>query len=178
MMRKVAFDFDSTLDRESIQRYAAELMERGYEVWIVTSRPEKFEDGVWRNFTPDNDDLFKVAEKLGIPIERIHFTGYQLKETFLKGKGFVFLLDDDYVELRHTNKYTKCAAIGSLSSSWKHKCERVLNKEDDWDKLYTSLRNIEKVPKGEIKTKRQWMEIVNTSDIKFERLVESGTYFK
>lgn len=31
-MRKVAFYFDNTLDRESIQKYAAELIERGYEV--------------------------------------------------------------------------------------------------------------------------------------------------
>ena len=178
MKQKVAFDFDSTLDRESVQKYAAELIERGYEVWIVTSRPEKFENGTWRNFTPSNDDLFKVAAELGIPRERIHFTGYKLKETFLNGKGFVFLLDDDYVELRHTNRYTKCAAIGSLSSSWKIKCERVLNKENDWDKEHTSIIDIENIPSGTVKTKRQWMELLNISDIKFERQVEQGTYFK
>jgi hypothetical protein len=178
-MRKVAFDFDSTLDRESVQKYATELINSGdYEVWIVTSRPEVYTAKGWKNFSPDNDDLFKVADELGISRDHIHFTGYGLKSDFLITKGFVFLLDDDHVELKAVMSETACVAISALGSAWKHKCERVLNKKDDLDKPFLSLRNIEKVTKDSIKTKRQWMEIVNTSSVKFDRLVEARTYFK
>ena len=35
---KVSFDFDSTLSRKDVQSFAKELVDRGLEVWIVTSR--------------------------------------------------------------------------------------------------------------------------------------------
>ena len=37
-MQRVSFDMDSTLDIPSIQEYAKMLVEKGIEVWIVTSR--------------------------------------------------------------------------------------------------------------------------------------------
>ena len=42
---KVSFDWDGTLEIMHVQEYAKELIERGIEVWIVTSRfsdDEKF----------------------------------------------------------------------------------------------------------------------------------------
>jgi restriction endonuclease Mrr len=35
---KISFDFDSTLDREDVQEFAKELVEKGHDVWITTSR--------------------------------------------------------------------------------------------------------------------------------------------
>ena len=37
---KVSFDFDSTLSKESVRKYAANLIAIGIEVHIVTSRYE------------------------------------------------------------------------------------------------------------------------------------------
>ena len=33
----VSFDFDSTLSRKDVQEYAKELLERGIDVWVVTT---------------------------------------------------------------------------------------------------------------------------------------------
>lgn len=35
---KVSFDFDGTLEPPIVQQYAKELIEKGIEVWVVTSR--------------------------------------------------------------------------------------------------------------------------------------------
>jgi len=35
---KVSFDFDGTLSKKDVQKFAKELVEEGHEVWIVTSR--------------------------------------------------------------------------------------------------------------------------------------------
>jgi hypothetical protein len=86
---KVSFDFDGTLERESIQRYAKELVERGHEVWIVTSRfgDEERYKTFFMTTTPvglTNADLFDIAAKLGIPRERVHFTDMDDKWPFFK----------------------------------------------------------------------------------------------
>ncbi len=132
-VNKVSFDFDSTLDHLSIEKYAKELVERGIEVWIVTSR---FGDETkYQNFfstnTPvnvTNNDLFETADRVGIPRERIHFTDMDDKWKWLKDKDFIWHIDDDWVENRLILKNTKTKAISTLGSSWKAKCERILKK--------------------------------------------------
>lgn len=126
---KVSFDFDSTLDRKDVQEYASELISRGVEVWIVTSRVENpmafygSEDARYLNW---NDDLFSVASTLGIPKERIRFTAYQDKSEFLIPNNFTWHLDDDTQEL-FMIKRSKVRGIQVESNSWKNKCERILN---------------------------------------------------
>jgi len=41
MKKKISFDFDSTLDNEHIQIFAKELIQKGFNVYIVTSRPRE-----------------------------------------------------------------------------------------------------------------------------------------
>jgi len=48
-MRKVSFDFDSTLSRKDVQDFAKKLVSEGYEVWIVTSRFDD-ETGMSKNW--------------------------------------------------------------------------------------------------------------------------------
>ena len=122
---KVSFDFDSTLDRESVQKYAAELISKGIEVWITTSRlsDEKAPSKEW------NKDLYKVADELGIPRERITFTSMVDKYEFFLGKDFLWHLDDDWVENRLINKHTKTKAISHIGSgNWIGKCNRLIEK--------------------------------------------------
>ena len=132
---KVSFDFDSTLDRPHIQEYARELIERGLEVWIVTSRYDCEHHRIAYHTTPEfaakaNQDLFEVADKLGITIERIFFTNFIDKWVFFKDNpGFVWHLDDDWVENRGILNNTKTLAVSSwANSAWKGKCERFINK--------------------------------------------------
>ena len=79
-MGKVSFDFDSTLSKPSVQQYAKGLIQRGFEVWIVTSR-----FGFGKEPNPQwNDDVFEVAREVGIKKEHIFFTCMANKSEFLK----------------------------------------------------------------------------------------------
>jgi hypothetical protein len=132
---KVSFDFDGTLERESVQRYAKELVDRGHEVWIVTSRfgdDEKYKT-FFMTTVPvglTNADLFEIASTLGIPRERIHFTEMDNKWPFMKYyQEFLWHLDDDWVENKEILRNTKTKAINSLGANWKGKCERIIKKK-------------------------------------------------
>jgi len=134
IIKKVSFDFDCTLSEPHIQLYAEELVSNGFEIWIVTARYDK--QHVIENWHTTeesaekaNQDLFEVANRLGIPNERIIFMNMDDKWNFFKDKDFVWHLDDDWRENKMILKHTKTKAINSWgNSSWKQKCERILNK--------------------------------------------------
>lgn len=124
-MKKLSFDFDSTLDRKSVQEFAKELIEQGYEIWIVTSRltNEKAGNLTW------NNDLFAVAKSLNIPKDRIHFTCGEDKSKFFIDKDFIWHLDDDRYELYLINRETKTIGISVWQNNkWKQKCLKLLSK--------------------------------------------------
>jgi len=132
---KVSFDFDGTLERESIQKYAKELVDRGHEVWIVTSRfgdDERYKT-FFQTTIPvgrTNEDLFEIAASLGIPRERVHFTDMDDKWPFFKYyQEMLWHIDDDWVENRQILKNTKTKAINSIGPNWKGKCERIIKKK-------------------------------------------------
>jgi hypothetical protein len=130
---KVSFDFDHTLSRPQVQEYARELIERGIEVWIVTSRfgdikkyNDFFDTTVF--MTLNHDDLWEVVKDLGIPKERVIFMNMEPKENYLKDKGFAWHLDDDWGVLMPIQKIAKIPAINANNAAFKHKCDRILNK--------------------------------------------------
>jgi hypothetical protein len=128
-MKKVSFDFDSTLSRPEIQKYAKELKENGFDVWIVTSRQSELKDEHLRTLAHfDNQDLFNIAEEIGIQRDKIIFTEHQLKVEFFKdNNNFLFHLDDDHVELKFINKETKVKGISCWkNTNWKKKCNKIL----------------------------------------------------
>lgn len=123
-MKKVSFDFDSTLSRTVVQDFAFSLIKKGYEVWIVTSR---FEDCDNYNFKTDNSDLFNIANKLGIPKDHIKFMNMSDKYEFFLDKDFIFHLDDDWIEINMINRNTKTKGVSCFGTSgWKQKCEKIL----------------------------------------------------
>ena len=72
---KISFDFDGTLSRKSVQKYAKQLIDREFNCIITTYR--------LKEYTPpdSNNDLIEVAEKLGI--SEIRFTEGKDKSGFL-----------------------------------------------------------------------------------------------
>lgn len=136
-MKQVSFDFDSTLSKQHVQDYAFSLINKGYEIWILTSRYKNCSDYIWHKdyMNPCHEDLYKVTEKLNIPKERIIFTNMKGKWEYLKQpykfgiENFkpIFHLDDDYIELNEINKYTDVKAISVISSNFKNKCNKILN---------------------------------------------------
>jgi len=130
---KISFDFDGVLELNHIQEYAKELVARKFEVWIVTSRfgdAELYKKFFSTTINVDltNNDLWNVAKELGIPKEKIYFTNMADKYHFFKeNEGFIWHLDDDWIENRNILNNTKTKGINSWgNSSWKQKCERIL----------------------------------------------------
>lgn len=122
-MMKVSFDFDSTLSRIDVQEFAKTLIDDGLDVWICTSRlcPEKAPNNEW------NDDLFKVANELGIPKSKVIFTNYEDKAEHLTD-DFIWHLDDDWIELNEINRQRKTVGVSVFGNSvWKQKCLKILN---------------------------------------------------
>ena len=116
---KISFDFDGTLSRESVQKYAKQLIDREFNCIITTYRLEEY-------IPPDsNDDLFAVAEKLDI--SEIRFTEGQDKSSFLED---VFIhLDDDYNCLREVQRNSKCIPISVCTGNWQGKIERIIKRK-------------------------------------------------
>ena len=132
---KVSFDFDHTLSRKDVQTFAKELVSEGHEVWIVTSRfsDEAAKEKKWHWIEGQNQKLFDVAKDCGIKVENIHFTNMESKSLFLEGKGFIFHLDDDDIELMdilESNRSTevKCFPVNVEHFEWKETCKEILRK--------------------------------------------------
>lgn len=123
-MIKVSFDFDATLSRLDIQEYARELVDRGVDVWICTSRfsPENAPNKEW------NDDLFLVADRVGIKRSNIIFTNFEDKSEHLNNKNFKWHIDDDYIELSFIKDNTDVKPITLFGNKdWRNDCENSLN---------------------------------------------------
>jgi len=130
MVMKVSFDFDGTLSRKDVQKFAKELVNKGFEVWVVTSRysDESAKSKAWWWILNQNKNLFDVTNECGIREEHIHFTNGVDKILYLKDKGFLFHLDDDIDELMSIlDGKDKCVPLNVNHSDWKENCLELLN---------------------------------------------------
>ena len=135
---KVSFDFDSTLSRKDVQRFAKELVKAGHEVWIVTSRisNEQAQLEYSSNYTKDriyksNKKLFRVADNVGIKREHIIFCNFTVKIDSIAGQGFVFHLDDDSDELMEIfSSKDPCKPINVEHSEWEIDCRKLIEIEN------------------------------------------------
>lgn len=138
-MIKVSFDVDGTMTQKSVQQYAKELVTLGIDVWVTTRRFQNLDDYTREfqraygiiNLAREHEKLFEICKEIGIPREKIRFTNMDNKYKYLgDNEGFLWHLDDDYVECREINQYTKTVAISCANgSNWKHKCERLIKKK-------------------------------------------------
>ena len=135
MIGKCSFDFDNTLDRKDVQRFAKKLINDGFEIWIVTSRMTvefardngRCQDTINR-VEKANLKLFRIADNLGIKREHIYFTNFELKIDFLEGKDFIFHLDDDTDELiAIMNSSDNCKPINVDYFEWEEMIIKLLN---------------------------------------------------
>ena len=131
---KCSFDYDNSLSRKDLQDYAKELVQRGVEVWIVTSRYDStskytskmIEDWGIKNLQFEYNELYRVADEIGIARKHIIFMNMQPKKKFFKdNRDFIFHIDDDAVELM-TIKYVN--VVDSLNGNWRELCEDLINK--------------------------------------------------
>lgn len=127
---KVSFDFDSTLSRRDVQEYAKSLVNSNHDVWIVTSRcaTEPALAKGWWWVEKQNQELYDVADSVGIPRNKIVFTEHVDKIIYLKDKEFVFHLDDDVEELiAIMQSGDLCKPINVEHMDWEQDCNKLLN---------------------------------------------------
>lgn len=140
-MQKVSFDYDSTLDIPSIQEYAKMLVEKGIEVWIVTSRYDS-EDKYTPEFlksinlvdvkegelTKLHKELFEIADKVGISTDHIVFTNMRPKHTyFADHPEFMWHLDDSFQECIWINEFTEVKGVPWMGNkNWRVDCSKLL----------------------------------------------------
>lgn len=125
---KVSFDYDSTLSRKDVQEYAKELIQKGIDVWVITSR---FDDLHKHRYpeSPTNENLYETLEKIGIPRWKVRFTLMEPKSRYLiNTQDVVWHLDDDIIELENMI-LDNChvAGIHVEKEDWKEQCNRLLN---------------------------------------------------
>jgi hypothetical protein len=128
-MKKVSFDFDSTLSRDDVQEFASDLIDLGFDVWVVTSRfnDKTADEKNWWWVKKNNKELYDICEKINIPKENIVFTEMVDKIEFLKDKGFLFHLDDDELEIEFIEESgDSCKGIWVELKNWKEKCKMII----------------------------------------------------
>ena len=126
---KVSFDFDNTLTRKDVQEVAKQLVDKGIEVWIVTSRfdDESAMKKNWHWSQGQNKSVFEIANYCSIKKEHIKFTCMESKSNFIKDKNFIFHLDDDVIELLDIlDSGDKCKAINVDHNDWKEDCLKFI----------------------------------------------------
>ena len=95
-MSKISFDFDDTLTKKSIQDLAINLIEDGNDVHIITRRQER-----------DSKEVYDIADKIGIPHSKVHFTNGKLKWEEVKKLGIDKHYDNNSNEIEKIKENTK-----------------------------------------------------------------------
>jgi len=120
---RISFDFDATLSRTHVQKFAQKMIDDGHDVWVTTTRlsPPNAPNDDW------NDDLFEVTDKLGISRDKIRFTNKGDKYPYFKNQYFVWHLDDMSYDVKMITKHTKTIGISCFgNTTWMNKCEKLL----------------------------------------------------
>lgn len=98
--RKVSFDFDDTLSTQKGQDIALRLKREGKTLYIITRRQSSM-----------SSEVFKVADKIGIPHSRVYFTNGKMKWETIKRLNIGIHYDNNQDEIDLINKNTQCRAI-------------------------------------------------------------------
>ena len=97
---KISFDYDDTLSTIKGQEMASKLISEGKEVYIITRRSKMF-----------SNQIYKLANKLGIAHDRVFFTGGKLKWETIKKLGIGIHYDNNQNEIDNINKNTDSTGI-------------------------------------------------------------------
>lgn len=136
---KISFDFDGTLEMREVQEMAQEMIDRGHDVCILTTRYSdpssyrawKYEDNraALRGL---HNELLEVARNLGIT--EIHFTEWEWKTTVIDNYNIDIHIDDNFRDevavINHNNK-AKAIFYDYGSSSWKRELYNLLGIQDE-----------------------------------------------
>lgn len=109
----ISFDFDGTLSLPSVQEIASEIVKKGYNVIVTTTRHSKYL----------NQDLIKIIEKVGI--SKVIYTDGEKKMHYMDGVDIHF--DNDEAELREISRSTYTEVINVTEKQWKITVQSLVN---------------------------------------------------
>ena len=125
-MIKITFDFDGTLSRKDVQEYAIELIKKGIDVWVLTTRYDELNKHRYEP-NPTNDDLWEVIDSLKIPRWKVRFTNMEWKANYLLHTNVLLHLDDNYKEfIKMRNMKCKTLGVQVNCGSFRNKCNRII----------------------------------------------------
>lgn len=85
---EVSIDFDDTLSTQRGQELAMKMIENGDNLHIITRRSPE-----------ESEEVYRVADELGIPRDQIHFTSGKLKWEMIKKTGVSKHIDNNPDEI-------------------------------------------------------------------------------
>ena len=127
---KVSIDFDDTLETDRGKELAKRLIAEGKTVYIVTRRQQSA-----------SEEVYKVADELGIPRSRVKFTNGSYKWETIKHYGIGTHYDNNAREIELINSKTTAKGIkfafvdtyNDYPESAKANAQRALNILDEYN---------------------------------------------
>ena len=126
---RVSFDYDGTLSKEDVQKFAKTFIDKGVDVWIVTTRWDESSKtdnpSYYEEFGDTWSEVRNIAKKLGISPNRVVFTNHTWKESYFRtNKDFIWHLDDNPEEFEGIRKLGIFPI--NVNGHFKNKCNRLL----------------------------------------------------
>ena len=109
---RITIDFDDTLTKPHIQELAKKLV-KNHEVYILTSRLDSLYRKAYKNLH-SNDDIYDVAEKVGIKPQNVVFTNQASKLEHIHRGRVGIHIDDNEAELKNISALSSCKGFSSL----------------------------------------------------------------
>lgn len=137
---KISFDFDGTLEYDSVQKVARELIDEGHDVCILTTRYSKpWKYSSW-DVSEDNkkylqdqfDKLNEIADNLGI--KEINYSEFQWKFTVIDNLGIDVHVDDNFrEEVAEINHRCKARAVyyGPYEKDWVANLRKLIDENNN-----------------------------------------------
>lgn len=96
----ISIDFDDTLSTEKGQVMASDILDQGGDLHIVTRRS-----------SDESKEVYEIAEELGIPKNKIHFTNGEMKWKTLQKLGVIKHIDNNPDEIKLIEENTEIEPI-------------------------------------------------------------------
>jgi len=132
---KISFDFDGTLEYPDVQEVAKELIDKGYEVCILTTRYSDPNNYTWFENKDElakmHNKLFAIAKTLGIT--EINFTEYKWKTTVVDKLGINIHIDDNYREEVIVINVNNMARAVYYTKGWKDVLYKAIERFETQD---------------------------------------------
>jgi uncharacterized HAD superfamily protein len=102
-MQKISFDFDGVLSEKLWQDFAKQLIDNELDIYIITTR-----------FLAFSEEVYLIAEKVGINKENIFFTEGELKYLKIRELQIDLHFDDNPLEIFEIQKSGKMAFLTQI----------------------------------------------------------------